>query len=85
MALLTHLGSIPPAVGSGEGFLIAAVLLILLGSAIGLYSRGGSEVDAHPRNAERGDTGGDKIDALDGDGELPGSEGRRFPSTRGTR
>ncbi len=46
------------AAGSGEGFLIVAVVLILVGAGIGLYSREGSEIDTHPRGSERGDTAG---------------------------
>jgi hypothetical protein len=77
--------SIPLALGTGEGAVIVALLLMVLGVGFGLYSREGSELEGHPRGPERGDTAGSEADALDGDGELPGQEGRRFPGTRGTR
>jgi hypothetical protein len=70
------------AIGSGEWILVLVVVLMIIGVAVGLFSRAGSEISSHPRGRHRSGSGGS---APSGDGELPGDEGRRFPSTRGTR
>ena len=46
------------AITLGESFLVFAVLCILLGAGIGLFSREGREVSSHPRGPERGDAPG---------------------------
>jgi hypothetical protein len=71
------------AIGSGEWILVLVVVLMLLGVAVGLFTGAGSEISSHPRGRHR--AGGSGGSAPPGDGELPGDEGRRFPSTRGTR
>ncbi len=58
MSGIQYFHAITTATGSGGGFLVVAVLLILVGAGIGLYSREGSGIDAHPRGSERGDTAG---------------------------
>ena len=80
-----QLGTAVFAITLGESFLVFAVLCILLGAGIGLFSREGSEVSSHPRGPGRGDAPGSASEAQDGEGELPGADGQRFPSTRGTR
>jgi hypothetical protein len=70
------------ALASGGWILVSVVVLIMVGVAIGLFSRAGSEISSHPRGRHRGG-GGSSVSPEEG--ELPGSEGRRFPSTRGTR
>jgi hypothetical protein len=66
MSALDPSGWAPIALDTGEGMLVAAVLLILLGVAMSLMSCGGSGIDAHPRGLERGQSTDDKTDALDG-------------------
>ncbi len=70
---------------SGAWIVIVVALAIFMGVAGGLFSRGGSEITAHPRGGERDETTGSDVIDADAEGELPGSEGRRFPASRGTR
>ena len=76
---------LPVAAGSGEWLLVAAVVVILLGVAMGLFTRAGSEISDHPRSSEMDETAGSAADAQQDDGGLHGEEGQRFPSSRGTR
>ena len=77
-------GSAAFAVGSGGWILVGTVAVLVLATAIGLFG-GGSEISEHPRGPERGDTAGSRQSSVEDDGELPGPDGGRFPSTRGTR
>jgi len=43
---------------SGEWILVLVVALMIVGVAVGLFSRHGSEVSSHPRGPERDDTAG---------------------------
>jgi uncharacterized membrane protein len=46
------------AMSLGELSLLIALLLILLGVGVGLFSREGSGIDVHPRSSERDDSVG---------------------------
>lgn len=85
MSAASGASALVPIAASGEWFLAAAIAMVLVGAALGLSGGAGSEVTRHARGSRRGDTAGSDADGLDGDGELPGSEGQRFPSGRGTR
>jgi len=73
------------AVADGTWVVIGVVLVVVFGVSIGLFSRAGSEIGSHPRGPARGDTAGSEDDGRTADGGLPGTEGQRFPSSRGTR
>jgi hypothetical protein len=58
--------------------LLIAIIAILLGVGLGLFSRAGSEIDVHPRSAERDETAGSG-------GATDGPDSGGLPSTHGTR
>ena len=39
--------------GDGDWFLLAAIVLVLVGLVFGLYTRSGSQIDEHPRGPRR--------------------------------